>query len=77
MLFRLSKPGKNIKFNDVINSVRQEADRLHNAGVKIIIALGHAGISVDREVAQNVNHVDIVVGGHTNTFLYNGKLDRG
>ena len=77
MLFRLSRSGKNIKFNDVVTSVRQEADRLHNAGVKIIIVLGHAGISVDRQVAQTVNHVDIVVGGHINTFLYNGKLDRG
>ena len=73
---RLASPGPNIKFNAIIASVRQEADRLHNAGVKIIIALGHAGIRVDKKVAQSVDHVDIVVGGHSNTFLYNGKINK-
>ena len=56
--------------------MKQEADKLHKAGVKIIIALGHAGISVDKEVARSVDHVDIVVGGHSNTFLYNGKISQ-
>ena len=73
---RLASPGPNIKFNDIIISVRQEADKLHKAGVKIIIALGHAGIFVDRKVARSVDHVDIVVGGHSNTFLYNGKINQ-
>jgi hypothetical protein len=28
---------------------------------------------MDKEVAQKVPDVDVVVGGHTNTFLYNGE----
>ena len=28
---------------------------------------------MDKEIAQKVPDVDVVVGGHTNTFLYNGE----
>ena len=55
-----------------MTSVQQEVDRLRNAGVKIIIALGHAGFTVDKLVGK-IPGVDIVVGGHTNTFLYTGR----
>ena len=41
-------------------------------GVKIFIALGHSGFEVDKRIAQAVPLIDVVVGGHTNTFLYNG-----
>ena len=41
---RLSYPGQKIKFLDVVSSVRAEAKRLKNNGVKILIALGHASI---------------------------------
>ena len=39
-------------------------------GVDIIIALGHSGYDRDLEVAARVPHVDVVVGGHTHSFLY-------
>ena len=39
-------------------------------GVDIIIALGHSGYERDLEVAARVPHVDVVVGGHTHSFLY-------
>ena len=55
-----------------MTSVREEVDRLRNAGVEIIIALGHAGFRVDKLVGK-IPGVDIVVGGHTNTFLYTGR----
>lgn len=45
---------------------------MDEAGVKIIIALGHSGFTMDVEIAKNCPLVDVVVGGHTNTFLYNG-----
>ena len=28
---------------------------------------------MDKKIAQKVPDVDVVVGGHTNTFLYNGE----
>ena len=39
-------------------------------GVDIIIALGLSGYERDLEVAARVPHVDVVVGGHTHSFLY-------
>lgn len=66
----LSKTGK-IKFNSIVTSVLSQVERLKEVEVSIIIALGHAGFSVDQQVAL-IPGVDLVVGGHTNTFLYTG-----
>lgn len=49
-----------------------EAFRLKAAGVHLIIALGHSGIHVDKQVAMECPLVDLVIGGHDNTFLWNG-----
>lgn len=43
----------------------------------IIIALSHAGLDVDREVAAAVPDVDVIVGGHSHSFLYTGKMSKG
>lgn len=68
----LSSPG-NVKFLDVIEALKNETEYLFNSGVKIIIALGHSGYNMDKKIAAEVPLVDIVIGGHTNTFLWNGS----
>ncbi|XP_031832592.2 protein 5NUC [Nomia melanderi] len=60
-------------FLDEVESIRREAKELKKQGVNILIALGHSGFSVDKKIAKEVEDIDLVVGGHTNTFLYNGK----
>ena len=52
--------------------MRDEAERLKQQGVNILIAVGHAGYLKDMEIAEKVPDIDVVVGGHTNTFLWNG-----
>ncbi|XP_030750963.1 protein 5NUC-like [Sitophilus oryzae] len=69
---KISSPGK-VVFLDEVREVRREARRLIDDGVEIIIALGHSGYKVDKKIAREVKEVDIVIGGHTNTFLWNGK----
>ncbi|XP_074043199.1 5'-nucleotidase [Macrotis lagotis] len=69
----LSKPGRDLIFEDEIPSLQTQADKLKTLGVKIIIALGHSGFEMDKLIAQKVKGVDVVVGGHTNTFLYTGR----
>ena len=69
---RLSYPGKYIKFYDEVSSVRQQVNMLKRKGINKFIALGHSGIEVDIEIAKSVPDIDIVIGGHTNTFLYTG-----
>lgn len=60
-------------FLDEVTSIRREVEELKKQGVDILIALGHSGFEVDKKIAREVEDIDIVIGGHTNTFLYNGK----
>ncbi|XP_067124170.1 snake venom 5'-nucleotidase-like [Centruroides vittatus] len=68
----LAKTGP-VTFFDEVESIREEADILQQSGINIIIAVGHAGFLKDKEIAEKVPSVDVVVGGHTNTFLYTGE----
>ncbi|CAL8073312.1 unnamed protein product [Orchesella dallaii] len=67
----ISNPGR-LKFLDVVQAVNEEAAKLNAEGVNILIGLGHVGFDVDQIVAANCPLIDVVVGGHTNTFLYTG-----
>ena len=66
----ISNPGNRTYFYDIIPSVREEAKTLKSLGVNILIAVGHAGYNVDKEMARTVKELDVVVGGHSHTFLY-------
>ena len=68
----MSTPG-NLKFYDEIESIREEVAKLKQEKINKIIALGHSGIDTDIKIAREVADVDIVIGGHTNTFMYTGK----
>ncbi|XP_013165982.1 PREDICTED: apyrase-like isoform X2 [Papilio xuthus] len=62
-----------LKFTDEVEAVKREAEKLHENGTDVIIVLSHCGIDIDREIAQNGGpYIDIVVGGHSHTLLYNG-----
>merc|ERR1712016_400333 len=68
----ISNPGPGNVFLDVVESVDRESRNLKSIGVNIIIAVGHAGYSVDQQLAREVEDLDLVVGGHSHTFLYTG-----
>jgi len=63
-------PNGTLSFSDEIDAVRSEAKRLKAENVDIIIALGHSGYDIDQELAEKIPELDIVVGGHSHTFLY-------
>ncbi|MEQ8675736.1 MAG: 5'-nucleotidase C-terminal domain-containing protein [Aggregatilineales bacterium] len=68
----LSSPGDELVFNyDLIAVTQQYVDELTAQGVDKIILVTHIGYAADLLVAQGVSGVDVVVGGHTNTFLSN------
>lgn len=69
----LSNPGTDLVFEDEITALQPEVDKLKTLNVNKIIALGHSGFETDKLIAQKVKGVDIVVGGHSNTFLYTGN----
>lgn len=40
--------------------------------LNIFIAVGHSGYERDLEIATAISDLDLVVGGHSNTFLFSG-----
>lgn len=67
----LASPGKNITFSDPVAAVQAEVDRLTAEGINKIIVLSHSGYGVDQRVAAETSGVDVIVGGHSNTYLSN------
>ncbi|MAY44711.1 MAG: multifunctional 2',3'-cyclic-nucleotide 2'-phosphodiesterase/5'-nucleotidase/3'-nucleotidase [Rhodobacteraceae bacterium] len=67
----LASPGPNVTFTDPVAAVQGEVDKLTAEGVNKIIVLSHSGYGVDKRVAAETSGVDVIVGGHTNTFLSN------
>ncbi|XP_043280617.1 protein 5NUC-like [Venturia canescens] len=62
-----------VEFFDEVESIKREVAKLRAAGVNILIAVGHSGFETDKKIAAEVDGIDLVIGGHTNTFLYTGK----
>jgi len=71
----LSSPGPNVKFNNIETSVQAAVDELAAEGINKIIAVSHGGFARDREVASTVSGLDVIVAGHTNTYLSNTDED--
>ncbi|WP_149140948.1 bifunctional metallophosphatase/5'-nucleotidase [Gemmobacter caeruleus] len=71
----LASPGKNVIFTDPVQAVQGEVDKLTAEGVNKIIVLSHSGYLVDQAVAAGTTGVDVIVGGHDNTYLSNVSED--
>jgi len=69
----LASPGPNVMFSDPVAAVQSEVDRLTAEGVNKIIVLSHSGYAVDKRVAAETTGVDVIVGGHSNTYLSNSS----
>lgn len=67
----LASPGDNVSFSDPVAAVQAEVDRLTAAGVNKIIVVSHSGYATDIRVAEETTGVDVIVGGHSNTYLSN------
>lgn len=68
-----SSPGPYVQFYDEIDSLQTEVEKLKHNNVNIIVAITHSGYSREIDIMQAVPEIDVLVGGHTNTFLYTGS----
>lgn len=68
-----SSPGPNVQFFDEVQAFQTEVAYLTQQGVNIIIAITHSGFHREIDIVRNVPQIDVLVGGHTNTFLYTGS----
>lgn len=60
-----------------VEAVREEVLKLTAEGVDIIIVLSHCGLETDREIAKFGGPIDIIVGGHSHSFLFSGENPPG
>ena len=67
----LSAPG-DLTFTDIVECVKAETASLRARGVRIVLAVGHAGLEMDKRIAREVPGISLVVGGHDNHFFFNG-----
>lgn len=64
-----ASPGPNIAFSDEIRYLNSVIPEVEDAGADIIIALTHVGLNKDIEIAKSVPGLDVIVGGHSHTYL--------
>ncbi|HJZ49520.1 MAG TPA: 5'-nucleotidase C-terminal domain-containing protein [Roseiflexaceae bacterium] len=63
----ISSPGAGITFTNYIDAARKAVADLKAQGVSKIIALTHIGITFDRELARQVDGIQVIIGGHSHT----------
>lgn len=59
-----------VTFTHYADAARIAVDELMEAGVDVIIAVTHSGQVEDVDLAQKVPEIDVIVGGHFHTALY-------
>jgi 5'-nucleotidase len=67
----ISSPGPDIRFSKVARALKDAVASIEKMGINKIIALGHVGYGRDMEMARTIDGIDIIVGGHSHTFLSN------
>lgn len=67
----LSSPGPNVLIGNDVADITAAIEDIKKQGVDKIIALTHVGYPRDLAAIAKIPDVDVVVGGHTNTFLSN------
>ncbi|HVP38085.1 MAG TPA: bifunctional UDP-sugar hydrolase/5'-nucleotidase [Candidatus Saccharimonadales bacterium] len=53
---------------------RAEVHKLRAAGCDLVVALSHLGVDDDQALADSVDGIDLIVGGHSHTFLTEMRL---
>jgi len=66
-----SSPSDAVVFTNEIESLQADVAALEAEGVTKIIALNHVGVNRDMAIAEAVDGLDAVVGGHSHTLFSN------
>ena len=72
----MSSPGNKIKFNDIASSVKTVVAELEKQNINKIVVLCHDGYEADKVLASQVDGIDVIVGGHSHTYLSNNPPDQ-
>jgi 2',3'-cyclic-nucleotide 2'-phosphodiesterase (5'-nucleotidase family) len=55
--------------DETIDNIQNEVNGLKEKGINKIFLLSHLGHERDKSVAQNVDGIDVIIGGHTHELL--------
>ncbi|KAF9349694.1 hypothetical protein BGX26_012050 [Mortierella sp. AD094] len=69
----ISNSGPTVSFTDPIVAVQKYIDELQGKGIKRILALSHNGYAPDMELAAKTRGLDLIVGGHSHSYLGDPK----
>ena len=59
-----------MKFNSPIETINKSAEMLRNKeNCDMVICLSHLGYTKELELAENSQNIDIIIGGHSHTFM--------
>jgi 5'-nucleotidase / UDP-sugar diphosphatase len=73
----LSAPGPDITFAPLVETAAAAVERLEAQGADVIVALTHDEFAADRDLARQVEAIDVILGGHDHdpiTFHDGGTL---
>ncbi|MDF3028907.1 MAG: 5-nucleotidase [Fluviicola sp.] len=66
---------KGLTYRDPVQTAQQQADALKKEGCDVVICLSHLGYEYktdqvsDKVLAASTSGIDVIIGGHTHTFL--------
>ena len=66
---KTAEPGP-VQFDDPFESAKKAVEELQEQDVDLIISVNHSGVTEDRQLAELLPAIDIIIGGHTHTALY-------
>ncbi|WP_076410770.1 bifunctional UDP-sugar hydrolase/5'-nucleotidase [Shewanella sp. UCD-KL12] len=64
----IARPDPDTHFIDAIATTRRTIAKLKSQGVDHIVLLSHLGVIQDRVIADKVDGISLIVGGHTHTL---------
>lgn len=68
-LLSISSPGPNVKMKPLLESVQAAIDQCLAMECDKVILLSHTGYREELELAKKLKGIDVIVGGHSHTFL--------
>jgi 5'-nucleotidase / UDP-sugar diphosphatase len=58
-----------VEFEDPTVAARRAVEELKSRGADLIIAVNHAGVREDRQLAEAIPEIDVIISGHSHTSL--------
>lgn len=68
-LHDIANPGPTVSQYEMFESTQEEVDALREDGINKIVLLTHVGLGNDLELAERINGVDLIIGGHSHSVL--------